>query len=149
MIDQQHALLIRILHQPGKEKEAPGEKIGREAFIYLDGDTDDFAQCGSCWKFSPEKERCSILGPDFEVDADDSCCLYEKGEPLKGLPLIERVTPEEAGFVNREVRCENCLHTEGNGKCNLFDTLNKKLPNLFNLDVRITAKGCCNAQTPK
>lgn len=129
------------------EKKDESQKIGREAFIYLSGDVDDYAQCSSCWMFNAEKERCSILGPDFEVLASATCCFYVHGEPDSSLPLVERVTPEEAGYVNREVRCENCKY--GGKECQLYIMLNKKLPDVFDLDTKIEPRACCNAQTAK
>lgn len=136
-----------IAAKSASEKEESGEKIGREAFIYLSGDTDDYAQCSSCWMFNPEKERCVILGPDFHVDADATCCFYMKGEPLDDMPLIARVTPEEAGYVDRQVRCENCRY--GGDKCGLYVMLNKKLPDVFDLEEEIEPRACCNANVPR
>jgi hypothetical protein len=131
-----------------QETEGKSEKIKRDAFIYLNGTSRDFAQCGSCWLFVPEKQRCSILGPKVEVDADDSCCFYMKGKPVKGLPIVARVSIEEAGFVERKVRCENCFYG-GGGDCQLYVELNEKFPDMFDLDTSITSKSCCNAQIPK
>jgi len=136
-----------VVHHPIKPKEEPPQKITREAFLYMESDEEDFAQCGTCWQFDPEQKRCAILGPDFEVDADDSCCLYTKGDPVEGQPMVTRVTPKDAGFVKREVRCENCVY--GGKKCELYVMLNKKLPDVFNLNPNIKPRACCNAQTPK
>lgn len=129
-------------------KSDPAQKITREAFIYLSGKDKDFAQCGTCWLFNPEKERCAILGPEFKVDDDDSCNFYLKGEPNKGMKLVKRVTPKNAGFVDRKVRCENCKYG-GSGECKLYKVLNEKLSDIFNLDEKIEPRACCNANTPK
>jgi len=142
-----HALIIRMLQKPGEEKR-PGEKIKRDAFIYLPGKDKEFAQCGTCWLFNAEKERCAILGPDFKVDDDDSCCLYVRGTPVKSQPIVARITPKNAGFVERPVRCENCLYGGGN-ECKLYRMLNEKFPDVFDLEISITPKSCCNAQTPR
>jgi hypothetical protein len=57
-------------------------------------------------------------------------------------------TPKEVGFVSRKVRCENCKYF-GKDRCGLYEMLNKRFPDDFNLDVVVEAMGCCNAQTPK
>jgi hypothetical protein len=128
-------------------KKSSGKKIKRDAFIYLSSKDKDFAQCGTCWLFNPQRERCVILGPDFKVEADDSCTFYLQGEPEKDLELVNRVTPKDAGFVRREVRCENCKY--GGNRCQLFEMLNNKLPDVFDLDTKIEPRACCNAQTPR
>ncbi len=142
-----HALVIRILKKPNDE-EHNREKIKRDAFLYLDSNDKEFAQCGTCWLFHAEKERCAILGPDFVVDDDDSCCFYIKGEVPKDLKLVKRVTPKDAGFVERAVRCENCLYG-GSGECKLYKMLNEKFPDVFDLDEQIEPRACCNANTPR
>src|SRR5882672_361267 len=93
----------------GVHKQASGEKITRSAFLYLSGKDKEFAQCGTCFQFNDEKERCAILGPTFKVDDDDSCNLYIRGTPVKDQPIVARITPKAAGFVERPVRCENCV----------------------------------------
>jgi hypothetical protein len=147
MIDH-NALIIRILHKPGEQQQAPAQKIKRDAFIYLSSNTKDFAQCGTCWLFNAEKERCAILGPKFEVDDDDSCNFYLKGEHLKGMKLQALVTPKNAGFADRKVRCENCRFSSNN-ECRLYSMLNEKLPDVFDLDSKIEPRACCNANSPK
>lgn len=134
-----------------KHKGVPKDngKIGREAFLYLEGkDGDDkFAQCASCDMWNNKAETCAILGPGFFVDADDSCGLYIKGKP-HDQPCDKIYTPEEVGFVDRDVRCENCKYG-GDGECSLFKMLNDKFPDEFELDTKIKPYGCCNAQTRK
>jgi hypothetical protein len=150
MIDpKQHALIIRILHTPGKpaEPKKVAEKITRVAFLYLDGDKDDYAQCSSCFLYVNSKKRCAILGNDFEVAPEDTCAMYIPGDPVENQPIVKRVSPEEAGYVARKVRCENCFY--GGDECKLFVMLNKKMPEVFDLDPKIVSKGCCNAQTPR
>lgn len=141
------ALIIRILKKTGEEN-SPAERIKRDAFIYLSSTSKEFAQCGMCWLFNAEKERCAILGPTFKVDDDDSCCLFVKGEPVKNQPIIARITPKNAGFVKRRVRCENCKFGDDN-KCKLYKMLNEKFPDVFDLDEKIEPRACCNAQTPR
>jgi hypothetical protein len=142
-----NSLIIHMLRVSG-EKRVPVEKIKRDAFLYLKGSGKDFAQCGTCWLFNPEKERCAILGPEFEVDDDDACNFYLKGEPQKDLKLVARVTPKNAGFVDRKVRCENCRFYDNN-ECKLYVRLNKELPDIFDLETKIDPRSCCNANLPR
>lgn len=154
----------------GKDTPKIGEKLTRAAFLYMDhspkSPADEFAQCDTCRMFVPAGEaapsaRCVVLGSKFKVIDEGSCGLYSvwpKGKPdptvvrdhavelSKGLPAS--VTPEEAGYVERQVRCENCTFLRGANECGLYDTLNKTLPGLFQLDIHIDPHGCCNAQTP-
>ena len=122
-------------------------KVTRDAFLYLDGKTSDFAQCGSCWLFDKERERCGVLSPSFEVYDEDSCGYWGPGPTFSGEPR-QRFTPRQVGFVRRAVRCENCRYFDS-GECGLFRELNETLPDKFSLDVDVEARGCCNAQTPR
>jgi hypothetical protein len=123
--------------------------ITRDAFLYMEhGD----AQCGTCWLFNTNQNRCIVLPFDFEVRAEDSCGYYG---PTQGAYYLDdeaiapRFTPEEVGFVKREVRCENCYHFDKKESlCYLFDTLNRN-PKIFDLNTKVSPKGCCNAQTPR
>lgn len=122
--------------------------IKRDAFVYLEpkGDGADFAQCGTCRDFDADRGRCAILGPEFEVGADDSCGVYIEGRFQH--PTIRKLTtPEAVGFVRRKVRCENCKF--GGKICKLYARLNHLAPGLFDLDEKIHPKACCNAQQPK
>jgi len=130
-----------------------GEKIKRDAFLYFNPkgkNQKQFAQCGTCIMFTGS--TCTILGKRFKVEAGDSCGLYVNGPPMpeeKGNEM-KAVTPDDAGFVSRQVRCENCKY--GDAKrlmCTLFEDLNKSLKDHFDLDPKINALGCCNAQTPR
>jgi hypothetical protein len=130
------------------------DRITRDAFVYLDpsGNEDEFAQCGTCAIYDEDAQRCGLLGPDLQVDPDDSCGLYVPGEPGAMVPddgPEAYVSAEQAGFVSRQVRCENCTYYNADMQgCDLYYKLNKALPQMFNLDTRVDAKGCCNAQTP-
>jgi|SRR5215468_1494488 len=123
-------------------------KIKRDAFLYYDGTRRDFAQCGSCWLFT-SKARCVVL--QIPVNAEDSCGYYGKGTWHPGINEADYpvFTREEVGYVRRQVRCENCAHFDaGRSVCYLFETLNNELE-LFDLDVKVMPRGCCNAQVPK
>ena|ERR1700675_1065293 len=135
-------------------KDTPKSKIKRDAFIYLDpkGNKDKFAQCSTCRMWTgPEGNTCSILGKT-KVTGDMSCDLYVNGSPspsLKGKELPS-LTPKEAGLVKREVRCENCRSFDSKtSSCMLFQSLNKSLSDIFELDEKVNPKGCCNGQMPK
>lgn len=126
-------------------------KINRDAFLYLPPKPPkaSFAQCATCRDWVSGDRRCVIHGPKINVPGSASCGLYVNGVPrMPGTKTHPDVTPEQSGLVNRAVRCENCKYMEGPALCGLFDMLNKKLPSYFDLDTKIEAQGCCNAQTP-
>lgn len=129
-----------------KEADTIVEKLDRSAFIYLPpkGDKDKFAQCGTCIAFMPGKERCAWFGKNDNVIAEASCALYVHGKPNNDQKIIGSVTPKQAGYVEAQVRCENCHYVKGN-QCTLFKKLNKALPEVFDLDTKIEDKACCNA----
>ena len=127
-------------------RKTGGNRITRSAFIYLEpkpGESDQFAQCGTCFMFMPGKKRCSIFGPDDVVVADASCGLYVHGEPYDEQLIRDAVTPEAAGYVKEQVRCENCTWYKA-GKCALFALLNQADSGAFDLEESVKAKACCN-----
>lgn len=129
-------------------------RVERDAFLYLTpsgADPSQFAQCGTCRDFTGT--RCRILGRRTLVLSVDSCGLYVPGKPhLEDAGReVPAVTPKEAGFVRRQVRCQNCAFFKpgtGLGTCSLFALLNRTLPRVFSLDERVHPLACCNAQTP-
>lgn len=127
-------------------------KITRDAFLYLDprGPRASFAQCSTCRDWVSGDRRCRILGPRITVLGTMSCGFYVNGRPNEaGTPTSARVTPEEAGLVNRQVRCENCRWFDSKpGHCEFYKFLNEEHGDVFDLDVRVDAHGCCNAQQP-
>ncbi|PWT78348.1 MAG: hypothetical protein C5B60_01285, partial [Chloroflexi bacterium] len=126
-----------------------GQKKQRDAFLYLDPRTPDkrFAQCGTCRLFLPGRELCGIIGN--HAVASDSCGFYGHGKPTDDQPVTKSVTAKEAGFVRRQVRCENCKHFHDGHLCGLFETLNKVMPDEWDLDPEVDKYGCCNAQSPR
>jgi hypothetical protein len=126
-------------------------KLDRATFLYMGPSgsrISQFAQCLTCRDWVTGDRKCVIHGPRVRVPGSASCGLYVQGVPQPaGTPTLIRVTPEESGLVNRDVRCENCIHFD-KGKCEFFDKLNKALPELFDLDTEVDSHGCCNAQTP-
>jgi hypothetical protein len=139
--------LKQLIEEARNIAESPQEdKITRNAFIYLDPRGDNFAQCDTCYLFMREQKRCVLFGPDDEVVAGGSCNLYAKGMPPANQKTISSVTPEQAGYVVAQVRCENCSwFDEDSVTCGLYKLLNKTNKNVFNLDPEVAAKGCCNA----
>jgi hypothetical protein len=123
-----------------------GEKISRAAFLYLPptGNKHDFAQCGSCGMFIPDKQRCWLFGPDDKVVSNASCGMYIQGEPSNDQEPQSKVTPQDAGYNLGQVRCENCKWFTGS-ECDLFKLLNEQMPKVFDLDVNVHQYGCCNA----
>lgn len=127
-------------------------KITRDAFLYLDprGPKTRFAQCSTCRDWVSGDRRCVIHGPRVTVSGTMSCGVYIYGTPQPpGTATSARITPEESGLVDREVRCENCVHFNGRtDECELFRLLNEKMGDIFDLDIAVDEHGCCNAQTP-
>lgn len=130
-------------------------KVDRSAFLYMDPTgTGAFGQCGTCRMRVKHGDRmtCSLHGEDFSIEADDSCGLYVHGpyDPTEKQHESADVVPGESGFVSREVRCENCkFYDPDEGDCELFEMLNKTRPDVFALDTKVAARGCCNAQLPR
>lgn len=141
-------------------------KIDRSTFLYLSpsgpdpvgGEKhQDFAQCGSCMMFTGdylkkgEKDGlCTILGPDFPIQAIGSCGLYAPGPNHVDAKTMKSVPSNQAGYVERPVRCENCVDfDEKLSICHLFHRLNENEPETYELDVHVEAKGCCNGQRAK
>lgn len=125
-------------------------KIDRSAFLYMapKGAVPDFAQCSSCYAFTGA--RCALLG--VPVAAKMSCGLYVQngvGDQARGagLHVERRSSPQEAGLVLENVRCENCCY--GGPECELYKALNKAHPGNFALKTEIEPKACCNAFQPK
>jgi len=134
--------------------EHTDERLKRDAFLYLDPESynqDQFAQCNTCRDWITGDNRCVIHAKDVEVPGSASCGFYIVGVPqVAGTPTIGSVTSEESGLVDRPVRCENCKwFADEYGECNFFAKLNVYLPEVFDLDTAVDAKGCCNANQAK
>lgn len=129
-------------------------KIKRDAFLYMDPSGKNqakFGQCATCRMAVPikGKMRCSIL--DIEVGGNDSCGMYTPGphNPSEAQHISKDVSPKDAGYVRRQVRCENCKFFDpDDGDCELFEMLNLYHPTIFDLEEMVDPRGCCNAQTP-
>jgi hypothetical protein len=152
------------LEEPHEAISLPeGGRIGRDAFLYADPKPPDdrFAQCATCIMWTgPEHKTCLIHGKDREIDGDWSCNFYVHGQPSpdKAGEAEALVEPEESGLVERQVRCRNCAFFDPQAEdepgeegphCELFEKLNRAYPDLFELDQRVQADGCCTAQTEK
>lgn len=127
--------------------EAAQSKIDRSAFIYMQPKepVSSFAQCSTCAQFLPTKRRCAIFTGNDKVVKTASCALYVHGIPHDDQQIINSTNPQEAGYINASVRCENCEHFDGRNTCQLFAKLNNQLPDMFDLDTNVNSKGCCNA----
>jgi len=130
------------------------QRRDRSALGYLEpkGTTVGFAQCGTCGLFIRPRPRCYVLSDQLMVDEDDSCTQYFLGDPIDEPELepMNAATPQEVGFIrDTNTRCENCVSFADDFSCRLFQELNAKLPGLFNLDVGVRPKACCNAFQPQ
>lgn len=133
------------------------EQITRSAFIFMKArgkNKKQFAQCITCIHFLIDQDRCYLQRETDEVDGDDSCGSYYPGNPTRGVDVkpLGKSTPEELGFVSRQVRCEDCIFfdptSEAEKHCDFYTQLNRLLPAIFNLDRYVEDLDCCNAQTP-
>ena len=123
-------------------------KLDTSAFLYLEQviPTTQFAQCATCQLFMPGNERCSIFSKDDVVVANASCGLYVQGTPSDDQEITGVVTPKQAGYVDGQVRCENCIWFNPEpSTCGLFEDLNKAMPTVWDLEEKVEAKACCNA----
>ena len=124
-------------------------KLKRDTFLYLSPTTYHFAQCYTCRDWIEGDDKCHIHGPNVNVLETMSCGLYVQGASMPaGSAAFDIVTPTESGLVDREVRCENCKWLDGTD-CTFFAMLNRELPDVFDLEVEVEPKGCCNAQQSK
>lgn len=126
-------------------------KINRDAFLYMEpkGKQHDYAQCSSCVLMTSDK-MCSVLGEFIEEPEETSCGLYAPGDAPLSDYFDDFVSKDDASFAERSVRCENCKFGDAKRKvCKLYEKLNKDLPELFELNTKISPFGCCNANTPK
>jgi hypothetical protein len=128
-------------------------KINRDTFLYLAprfAPKSRWAQCSTCRDWVSGDRKCVIHGPKVNVVGGASCGLYVWGVPRPaGTETRAKVTPEESGLVVRDVRCQNCRwFDDADGECEFFRLLNEKLPDVFDLDVKVDKLGCCNAQQP-
>lgn len=147
-INMQIREMIELLEKIGVENA----KLDRSAFLYLEQivPTTQFAQCATCSLFLPGKQRCAIFGEDDVVKANASCGLYIQGVPSDDQEIRGVVTPEQAGYVNGQVRCQNCLwYNAEPSTCGLFEDLNKAMPSVWDLEEKVLAKACCNGWQPK
>jgi|ERR1044072_1090944 hypothetical protein len=125
------------------EAERTVDRIDRSAFIYLPPKPpkEQFAQCATCVHFIPS-DRCGIFTDNDRVQAEASCGLYIHGSP-SDRTCRGAVTPAQAGYVSGAVRCENCSWYEDR-VCGLYKTLQRRLPDVFDLDSTVEPQGCCN-----
>lgn len=136
--------MIGLIERMGGQSK---RKLDRSAFIYLEQikPTAQFAQCVTCSLFLPGRERCAIFGKDDVVKANASCGMYIQGSPSDDQEIRGVVAPEEAGYVEEQVRCENCIWFNVEpSTCGLFEDLNRAMPDAWDLEEKVLAKACCN-----
>lgn len=130
------------------------EKITRATLLYMGPRNPEkkFAQCATCVHFIRDKGLCEWMSAADKVGNGYSCGFYVPGENAVGREPLGLITPEEAGLVERQVRCENCVFfdpdSEPRKHCDLITQLNLILPGVFDMDRYVDEHGCCNAQTP-
>ena len=128
-------------------------KLDRSAFIYMNPsgkDQANFAQCKTCMMWTGSKGQTCTSHGKMKIKGSASCAIYVPGPTHADMSGKEMkvVTPEVSGLVDAAVRCENCSWFSSD-KCQLFQRLNEELPGVWNLDIKVKAKGCCNAWEPK
>jgi hypothetical protein len=125
----------------------------RDAFLYLEpkkgsyGKSEDYAQCGTCMMWVPDKKNCMIHSPKINVTFDTTCGLYVNGKPHEGGQAKAFVTPKESGAFKKRVQCQRCRYYRSEGsKCMLFVVMNRQLEGEAKLyPERVHPNGCCNA----
>ena len=149
-----HEALSPAYHRDGgrirlRDGGQANAKLGRDAFLYMHphGNKGSFAQCSTCRLFMPRSEKCAVL--DTHVEPRWSCGLYAEGRPDDNQEATASATPEEVGLTRMQVRCENCAAFDGKDSCHLFERLNRDEPDLWSLDTKVEALGCCNGWSPK
>jgi adenylylsulfate kinase len=127
-------------------------KVDRSAFLYQGphGPQEKYGQCSTCHDFTGKS--CENFPKGNTVSPGGACGLYHFGKGSDELLGKEMgsFTKAEAGYVDREVRCENCAYFDDDESyCELFEKLNEQFPSVFDMDKKVDKYGCCNAQTQR
>jgi hypothetical protein len=156
----------------GEEPVVAAPRLGRDVFLYMEprpalDAPASFAQCASCCNFIPDLQmhgavrgdRCLLFGTNFPITDDDSCNLYvpwPAGDPCKGCVahgaeeliggMRASVKPFDVGYVaDTKVTCKRCRQFDFvDSACEAMEELNRKLPQMFDLDEKVSADGCCS-----
>src|ERR1700677_1835020 len=134
--------------------DALGEPRDRATFLFFTPNPNipDHAQCSSCKNFNDVKGKCFWLNSNDDVVGGGSCGMYGQGKPSGDIVPCGQYTKKDVGYVHHPVRCENCNvfddRDKSNMHCDLYVQLNRVFPRLFKLDVKVTPRSCCNAQSP-
>ena len=127
----------------------PAAKQNRTALGFITGrDKRGFAQCSTCHQLMPTRSVCAIMARPVRKDIG-SCNYYAPGLPHDNQLPAPCYGYNEASYVERAVRCGNCAWFAPGDRCGLYHLLNTQAPTVFELDERVTANDCCNAQTPR
>ena len=135
----------------------------------------DFRSCQSCASFIPERafhaatvgNRCHLLG-SFPVEPHANCFRYRPwcdGKPVEA--TIEHhalaclngarssLTPWQVGYCSdkdHDHKCRSCRHVdryaepgEPSPSCEFFETLNRSLPKIFQVEQSVDLDGGCSA----
>lgn len=152
--DQAIAAAYRMAGKSRQDSADVSEKIQRDAFLFMKarGAKKKFAQCATCMHFIDDKGLCFLMDEKTEIKPGKSCGQYSPGKNATSATPSKSTTPEEAGLVDRQVRCEDCMFfdakTEARTHCDFYTQLNEILPHVFDLDRYVGEYDCCNAQTP-
>jgi hypothetical protein len=144
------SLHLESLERQLKEAQKKNQdfRIDRAAFLYMEPKQGQspkkYAQCGACWKFTGQS--CLEFSTSDKIEAGGTCGLYSYGTPRADMAGQESggTTPKDAGYIVREVRCENCVSLNGT-TCQRFKDLSESKPEYYKLDASVNPKGCCNA----
>lgn len=136
---------------PGKRitMSMAGKKIGRDAFLYMESHGNGHS-CSSCRLWTDNRHKvCLVHGKDQEIDGDDVCGLHIPGpaQPNEAKNALPLVSPQESGLCEGPTSCGRCKYLE-NDECGLYKMLNRRLPELFELNESVKRDACCNAYVP-
>jgi hypothetical protein len=53
--------------------------------------------------------------------------------------------PKAAGYVEAQVRCENCKWLDPRKICGVYAYLNEKMSDTVDIEEKVNPKGCCNS----
>ena len=111
-----------------------------------------FAQCASCTQFTGS--RCLSFGPDDKVVPMGACNWYIYGQTCSETDVTDDCfaggKPKDAGYVEADVRCANCSSfnpKKSRPHCELYEHLNKHLPDYYDLEESVRGSSCCNSWT--
>ena len=134
----------------GTDRIELNHKLNRRAFLYtepiLTKHKGSYAECQSCYFYITNDKLCELLDTYTTVYPNSSCDYYIENsiEAVNTRVPLSLLTAEEVRLVHRPVRCGNCIFFEKkSAECHAYETLNKRYPEIFDLDVQVNEFGCC------